>query len=590
MALAEPTAEEQFASAFHDWGLDLDAKPTAETAARLKGRPAAVVTEVIAALDEWASQRRLDGKPETSWRRVAELAAALDAAPDSLSRELRAILESGQLPVERALGVLSAAFRPVPVPVAVPWGRNRVRLRELAKKIKPALEPVLGLLTLARALRVAGEEAEAERLLRMAVTVLPQEVVLYHALGQLLQEQEPPRWAEAAEFYRVARGLRPDLGVTLAGALLRSGREPEGLLLLVRLINARLTNPFLRFQLASALKDTGNLDGAIVFYRQAILFDPKFAQAYNNLGVALQDKGDVDGAIACYKKALELDPKFAFAQHNLGDALRAKGDLDGAVACFYKVLELYPKYAEAHCNLGLVLGQQGRFAEAVDSLRRGHELGSKRPGWRYPSAQWVRDTEQMLALDKKLPAILTGEATPSKAGEAVVLASMCQLSYQKRYAASARLYADAFAAEPKLAADLDQQHRYNAARNAMRAAAGQGEDAHLLPDRVVTMFRHWALGWLRDDLTAYAKLADQNNPAVKQAVQQRLAHWRQDPDLASVRDPQALDRLPENERASWQALWRDVDELAKKVEPTQGRKEPQAPEGRSAPPAGKSGH
>ena len=90
------------------------------------------------------------------------------------------------------------------------------------------------------------------------------------------------------------------------------------------------------------------------------------------------------------------------------------------------------------------------------------------------------------------------------------------------------------------------------------------------------MFRHWALGWLRDDLTAYAKLADQNNPAVKQAVQQRLAHWRQDPDLASVRDPQALDRLPENERAAWRALWRDVDELAKKAEPTQGRKEPQA--------------
>jgi hypothetical protein len=31
-----------------------------------------------------------------------------------------------------------------------------------------------------------------------------------------------------------------------------------------------------------------------------------------------------------------------------------------------------------------------------------------------------------------------------------------------------------------------------------------------------------------------------------------------------VRDRQALDRLPEDERAAWQALWRDVDELAKK--------------------------
>jgi hypothetical protein len=91
------------------------------------------------------------------------------------------------------------------------------------------------------------------------------------------------------------------------------------------------------------------------------------------------------------------------------------------------------------------------------------------------------------------------------------------------------------------------------------------------------MFRHWALGWLRADLTAYAKLAAQNIPGAKQAIQQRLAHWRQDPDLASLRDPQGLDRLPENERAAWHALWRDVDELAKKAEPTRGRKEPSAP-------------
>ena len=91
------------------------------------------------------------------------------------------------------------------------------------------------------------------------------------------------------------------------------------------------------------------------------------------------------------------------------------------------------------------------------------------------------------------------------------------------------------------------------------------------------MFRHWALVWLRDDLTAYAKLAERNDPTVKQTIQQQLAHWRRDPDLASVHDAQALDRLPENERAAWRALWRDVDELAKKAEPTQWRKEPETP-------------
>jgi serine/threonine-protein kinase len=252
-----------------------------------------------------------------------------------------------------------------------------------------------------------------------------------------------------------------------------------------------------------------------------------------------------------------------------------KDDWDGALACFQKALELDPEDAVAHCNLGYyVLVQKRRFAEAVASVRRGHELGSKRPGWSFPSAQWLRETERLAALDRKLPAILRGEQTPAGPDEAVLLARMCQ-EFKKQHAAAARLYADAFVAEPKLAADLGQQHRYNAACSAALAAAGQGEDARLLPDKVVTMFRRWALDWLRDDLATYAKLAEQNNPAVKQAIQQRLAHWRGDPDLASVREPQALDRLPENERAAWRALWREMDELlkrvAKKDEPAEDR-------------------
>jgi serine/threonine-protein kinase len=180
----------------------------------------------------------------------------------------------------------------------------------------------------------------------------------------------------------------------------------------------------------------------------------------------------------------------------------------------------------------------------------------------------LHQCDRLLALDRKLPTILKGEATPANPGEAIALAGMCQQPYQKRYAASARLYADAFAAEPKLAADLNQQHRYNAACSAALATAGQGEDAGRLPDKVVCMFRRWALGWLRDDLTVYAKLAGQNNPAAKQFIQQQLTHWRRDPDLASVRDPAALDHLPDDERAAWQALWRDVEELSKRVAKT----------------------
>jgi hypothetical protein len=42
-------------------------------------------------------------------------------------------------------------------------------------------------------------------------------------------------------------------------------------------------------------------------------------------------------------------------------------------------------------------------------------------------------------------------------------------------------------------------------------------------------------------------------------VQQRLRHWQQDPDFAGVRDPEALDRLPEDDRQAWLKLWTDVE-------------------------------
>jgi serine/threonine protein kinase/tetratricopeptide (TPR) repeat protein len=312
-------------------------------------------------------------------------------------------------------------------------------------------------------------------------------------------------------------------------------------------------------------------------FRKALALKPDLAEAYYNLGVALSGQRKYAEAEAAFCKAIALKPDDALAYDNLGIILcDHKRDYDGAVACFQKYIALKPDDARAYCNLGHALRSQGRFTESLAALQRGHELGSKQSGWRYPSLQWVRTVERLVELEKKLPAIVQGEASPSNASDAITLARMCQQN-KKWYVAVARLYADALAAEPKLAADLGQQHRYNAACSAALAAAGQGEDARLLPDKVVTMFRHWALGWLRADLADYAKLAEQNNPAVKQDIQQRLAHWRQDSDLASVRDPQALERLSDNERAAWQVLWRDVDELAKKAEPAKGRKEPQAP-------------
>jgi serine/threonine-protein kinase len=200
------------------------------------------------------------------------------------------------------------------------------------------------------------------------------------------------------------------------------------------------------------------------------------------------------------------------------------------------------------------------LAEALAHLKQGHQLGSKRPNWPYPSAQWVQHAERLLRLDGKLPALLRGQARPADAAEQLDLAELCRL--KKQYAAAARFAAEAFAARPSLADD----HRYDAACFAALAAAGQGEDASKLADEERSRWRQQALDWLRAELAAYRKLLEDGKPGNPTLVKQRLPHWRQDSALAGIRDKDAVAKLPAEEQKACQQLWAEVETVLAKAQ------------------------
>src|SRR5262249_1482221 len=238
----------------------------------------------------------------------------------------------------------------------------------------------------------------------------------------------------------------------------------------------------------------------------------------------------------------ELDPKLANAHNLLGLALKDKGQVDEAIVCYRKAIELSPKFDEAYCNLGHAFRSQGRFAEALAAYQRGHELGTRRSGWRYPSAQWVRETELLAALEAKLPAFLKNEFQPKDTAERLGLAAVCQ--GKKLHATAARMYADAFAGDPTLADNLNNGHRSDAACSAALAAAGQGEDTANLDEKEKAGLRRQALDWLRADLAAGMTLTENGPPTARRFVQQRAKGWQQDSDLAGIRDVAALAKLP----------------------------------------------
>jgi hypothetical protein len=144
------------------------------------------------------------------------------------------------------------------------------------------------------------------------------------------------------------------------------------------------------------------------------------------------------------------------------------------------------------------------------------------------------------------------------------LADLC-VRYKKRFAAAARLYAEAFDAGPKLADDLRAAHRYNAACCAALAGCGQGKDAAGLGEEECGPLRRMARSWLRADLAAWRRLLEQAPDKARPAVAQQMAHWLQDQDFTGVRGAEALARLPEAERQDWRQLWEEVEALRRRA-------------------------
>jgi serine/threonine-protein kinase len=451
------------------------------------------------------------------------------------------------------------------------------------------------------ALQSKGQLDEALRAFRTALVLNPKDSQAHNNLGSVLRDQG--RLDEAIQEFRAALALDPKFALahTNLGSVLRDqGRLDEAIQAYQEALRLDPKLAKAHSNLGNVLKDKGQLDEAIREYQEALRLDPKFALAHTNLGTALWRKGQLDEAMRAYQEALRLDPKSTRAHYNLGTALRAKGQLDEAMRAYQEALRLDPKdarahynlgsvlgdqgrldeairsyqeavaidpkYAEAQCNLGHVLQRQGRFREALAALKKGHELGSQRPNWHYPSAQWVQQVERQLALDEKLPAILKGKEKPVDAAERLALARLCQQPFKKLYITSARFYAEEFEAKPEYANDLKQAHRYNAACAAALAGCGQGKDTDQLDEQERARLRQQALDWLKADLAHWTKQADSDKPQERTTVQQQLKHWQADADFSGVRDPEALAKLPAKEREAWQQLWADIAAVLQKAQ------------------------
>jgi tetratricopeptide (TPR) repeat protein len=317
-------------------------------------------------------------------------------------------------------------------------------------------------------------------------------------------------------------------------------------------------------ELASAYLTLGRREEALRQYRRAIELSPDYPTAHEYYGRALWSLGRLDEARAEYQKTLELFPTYALGHHTLGSILVEQGRPEEAVEEFRKAVALDPKGVQFQGTLGHALMEQGRYDEAEASMRRALEVLPAGPGRTLLSIQLER-CQRLQTLEQNLPAALEGPSGRWGPGERLEAAELCRQPRVRRYAAAARLYAAALAAEPPRPDGRRLPFRYEAACAAVLAGLGEGVDAANLDEKEKATLRDQGLQWLRTEITSLTGELRSGRYAERVAAQRALRRWQQSADLAGVRDPAALAKLPAAERAAWQELWESVRQLLAEV-------------------------
>jgi hypothetical protein len=284
--------------------------------------------------------------------------------------------------------------------------------------------------------------------------------------------------------------------------------------------------------------------------------------------LAQQNPPRLPEAVVYYRIAVALRPQSFFANYVLAQKLLTLRQTAAAATQLRRASPVAerndPRGLRVTLRLGTTLLSLGRFDEALACYRQLRQVrGAQGPSQQL--AELTSEAEKLAAAAKKLPAVLEGKAQPADTAERLLFARLCQYEYQRHFHRAARLFAEAFAAEPQRAAETVHFDRYNAACSAVLASTAQGEDARGLDDPERRRLRQQALDWLRADLAVWGARADGISGPARLEALDHLQHWQADSDFDGVRDA-ALENLPSEERASWQKLWADLEALVRRFQ------------------------
>jgi tetratricopeptide (TPR) repeat protein len=329
--------------------------------------------------------------------------------------------------------------------------------------------------------------------------------------------------------------------------------QEEGVRLMAAAWRTHPSDYVLAYRCGRRLWGTQRIDEMLGWAKVAVALRPENPFAHGLLGMAWQAKRNWPEAEASARRAIELGrnyPRHAWTW-DLANILLDKGDYKGAEANYRAALAINPT-AGLYYNLGVVHQKQEDFVVAEDWFRKAVAADPKRTYFR-------EVLDNTIQIREYLEKVAAGQLTPPNAVVAVRATKVPRHPSRRQYTRAVKLYSWAFEKDPAFADDLTIRHRYDAARCSVLAAAGKDKDMPIVEPAEWSRLTGLALKWLRADLalmTAQAK-----DPQRQRLVGEWLAGWKEDPDLAPVRDPASLAAMPPADAVAWRSLWRDVDAL-----------------------------
>jgi tetratricopeptide (TPR) repeat protein len=121
-------------------------------------------------------------------------------------------------------------------------------------------------------------------------------------------------------------------------------------------------------------------------FRTAVQIAPRFARAWNNLGIAASHLGRQGEAIDHYRTAIANDPQLAAPRNNLGSLYLEQGRVAEALETLAAASRLEPQGSHIQYNLALARLQAGDREGAAEGLRQAIRLRGV-----FPEAQAALD-------------------------------------------------------------------------------------------------------------------------------------------------------------------------------------------------------